>query len=68
MKIAENSKYCQGKSSCLLNDLRNFNNIFTKDVTYNLIKSHKKPAFHPHFRRCIFEKTTDTGQIDPQPF
>ena len=26
----------------LLNDLRNFNEVFRKDVTYDEIKSHKK--------------------------
>ena len=30
------------KSSYLLNDLRNFNEIFRKDMTYDDIKSHKK--------------------------
>ena len=32
----------------ILNDLRNFNGILTmKDVTYDNIKSYKKPGFHP---------------------
>ena len=30
------------KPSYLLNDLRNFNEIFRKDVTYDDIQSHKK--------------------------
>ena len=43
----------------LLNSLRNFNEIFRKDVTLTCdnIKSHKKPVFHPLFRRYIFQKT-----------
>ena len=31
------------------------------------IKSHKKPGFHPSFRRYIFRKSTVDGQIDPSP-
>ena len=38
-KIDENSSYGTRKSSYLLNDLRNFNKIFRKDVTYDNIKS-----------------------------
>ena len=56
MKIAnidrENSSY-------LLNNLRNFNEIFRKDVPYDNFKSHKKPGFHPLFRRYNFQKTTE---------
>ena len=44
--------------SNLLNNLKNFNEIFRKDVPYDKIKSHKKPGFHPLFRRYIFQKTT----------
>ena len=33
-------------SSHLLNDLGNFHETFRKDVTYDNIKSHKKPGFH----------------------
>ena len=44
-----------------MNDLRNFNEIFRKDVTYDNIKSHKKPGFHPLFRRYIFRKSTKGG-------
>ena len=39
-----------------MNELRNFNEIFRKDVTYDNIKGHKKVGFHPHFRRHIFGK------------
>ena len=63
MKIANIE---QRNSLYLLNDLRNFNEIFRKDVTYDNIKSHKKPGFYPLFRRYIFQKTTGKeGQIDP---
>ena len=41
-------------SSYLLNGLRNFNENLRKDVTYDNIKSRKKPGFHPLFRRYIF--------------
>ena len=61
MKIANIE---QRNSSYLLNNLRNFNEIFRKDVTYDNIKSHKNPGFHPLFRRCIFRKTTRGGRID----
>ena len=44
-------------SSYSLNNSRNFNEIFRRDVPYD-IKSHKKAGFHPLFRRCIFQKTT----------
>ena len=32
--------------------------IFRKDVTYDNIKSHKKPGFQPLLRRYIYGKTT----------
>ena len=60
-KIDKNSWYWQRKSSYLLNDQRNFNKIFRKDVTYGNIKSHKKPGVHPLSRRYIFEKTIGRG-------
>ena len=43
-------------SSYLRNDLRNFNEIFSKNVTYDNIKI-KKTGFHPLM----------SGQIDPPP-
>ena len=49
-----NSKYWRRKSSYLLNDLRNFNDIFRIDVTYDNIKSRKKPGLHRLSRRYIF--------------
>ena len=45
--------------------MRNLNEIFRKDVTYDNIQSHKKAGFHPLFRRYIFGKTAEVGQIDP---
>ena len=51
--------------------MRNFNEIFRKDVTYNIVKSHKKTGLHPVCRRYIFGKVTrgGGGQIDlPQSF
>lgn len=30
-----------------------------KDVTYENIKSHTQPGFHPLLRRYLFEKNTD---------
>ena len=46
MKIANTDRDILNE---ILNDLRNFNEIFRKDVTYDNIKSHKKPVFHPLF-------------------
>ena len=37
-------------------DLRNFNEIFRKDVTYDNIKSHKKPRFPLSLEDKFFEK------------
>ena len=37
----------------LLNDLRNFNGIFRKDVTYDKVKSRKNSGLHT-FSRKIF--------------
>ena len=50
MKIANIE---QRSSSYLLNNLRDFNEIFRKDVTYDNIKSHKKPGFHPLFKPVL---------------
>ena len=46
------------KTSYLLNDMKNFNVISRKDVTYENIKSHKIPGLHRLSRRYIFGKTT----------
>ena len=49
--------------------MRNLNEVFEKDVTYDNIKIHKKVGFHPLFRRYIFWKngSGSRGQIDPRP-
>ena len=44
--------------------MRNFNEIFRKDVTYDNIKSHKKPGFHLSVEDTFFEKPQRGGQID----
>ena len=44
-------KDCQGKSSYLLKDLLDFNEIFRKDVAHDKIKSHKKTEIHYLFIR-----------------
>ena len=62
MKIDENSNIDRNYLY-LLNDLRNFNKILRKDGTYDHIKRHKKPGFHPLFRRYIFRKATGGYQI-----
>ena len=50
----------------LLNDLRNFNELFGRNVAYDSIKSHKKLGFHTLSRKHISGKTTGGGgQIDP---
>ena len=56
-KMCENSSYSRRKFSYLLNELRNFIEIFRKDVTYDNIKSHKKTELHPFSEKHIFEKT-----------
>ena len=76
-KINQN-KWCnwRGKSSYLLNDLRNFKEIFRKDVTRDNIKSHRKPELQPlslflslslsltlSLKSSSLEK--GVGQIDP---
>ena len=50
-----------------MNELRNFNEFFRNDVPYDNFKSHKKPGFHPLFRRYNFRKTTGGRgcQTDP---
>ena len=42
------------KSSYLLNDLRKFNEIFRKDVTYDNIKNHIKLRLHNLSGKYIF--------------
>ena len=43
-----------------MNDLRNFNVILRKNLTYDSIKGQEKPGLHPLSRRYIFGKTTGT--------
>ena len=43
----------EGESPYILNDMRNFNEVFRKDVTYDNIKIHKKTGVQLLFRRCI---------------
>ena len=45
--------------------MRNSNEIFKKDVTYNNTKSHKKAGFRHLFRRYIFRKTTGGVKLAP---
>ena len=49
------------KSPYLLNDLKNSNETFRKDVTYDNIKCHQRPGFQPLSRRYIFRKNTGGG-------
>ena len=65
MKIANIDT--ERESSYLLNNSRNFNETFRKNVTYDNIKSHKKSEFHPLFRRYIFEKTTGCVKLTHTP-
>ena len=52
-----------------LNNLRNFNEIFRKDVTYDNVKSHKKPGFHPLFKKDFLKNCRGWVKFTPpQPF
>ena len=48
-----------------MNNLSNFNEIFREDMTYDNIKSNKKPVFHHLIRRYIFQKTTGELKFTP---
>ena len=54
-----------------LKDLRNFNEIFRKDVTYDNIKSHRKTWASPSLslKNTFLEKPpgVESGQIDLPP-
>ena len=50
------------KSSYLLNDLKNFNEIFRKNVAYYDIKSDEKTRFHLFSSKQIFAKTKRVGR------
>ena len=60
------------EGSNFLNNLRKFNEAFSKDVTYDNIKSRKKAEVHPLSRKYISGKTTQGGKgfklTIPQPF
>ena len=56
------TRKCQKSKKKKKNDLKNFNKIFRKNVTYDNIESHKKTEFHSLFRRYIFR--TNTGERD----
>ena len=45
----------------LMNDLRNFNEIFRKDLTYDNNKSHKKQGFPLSLEDTFFEKPQGVG-------
>ena len=55
-KVDENSSYWGIKSSYInyeyMNNLRNFNEIFGKNVTCDNVKSHKKAGLHLLSRKC----------------
>ena len=57
------------KCSHLLNDLRNFNKIFRKNVLYDNIKNHKGTAL-PSLEKKVLEKPKPGGVklILPQRF
>ena len=47
--------------SFLLDDSKNFNEIFKKDVTYAIIKSCNNQGHHPFSRRYSVEETSVNG-------
>ena len=49
------------------NNLSNLYEIFRKDVSYDNIKSHIKPGFHPLCKRYIFRKTKRRVKLTPPP-
>ena len=55
----------QEENPYLLNELRNFNKIFKKDVTYDNIKSHKKKTqgFAIYLKKTFLEKPKE-GKIE----
>ena len=48
--------------------MRNFNEIFRKDLAYDNIKSYEKAGLYPLSGRYIFEKTAEGVKLIPQPF
>ena len=69
-KLIKISWYLQRISSYFLNDLRKFNEIFKKDVSYNNnnFKSHKKPGFQPLFRRSSYQGFNQPGFVKKYKF
>ena len=61
MKFVEISQYWQKNSIYLLNDLRNFNGIFRKDVTYDNFKSNKNQGFTLSLDDTILENLRWVG-------
>ena len=55
------------KISYLLNELRNFNEMFRKHVTYDNIKSHKKTGLHAFSEKHNFTKSTAFFRNTPLP-
>ena len=64
MKIVNTDKK---KCSYLPNNLRNFNEIFRKIISYDNIESHKKPGLYSLCRKYSFEKMT-VEEFDPPAF
>ena len=58
MKIANINREIIGR-------IEELNESFRKNVTYNIIKSHKETGFHTLFRRYIFQKTTMWVKLIP---
>ena len=52
-EMLRNPKNNKEKSSHLLDDLKNFSEIFVKNVTYDNIIKHKKAGFPPLSRKYI---------------
>ena len=47
--------------------MRNYNEIFRKDVTYDNTKSHEKPGIYHFCEKFILGKTTNEGLNWPPP-
>ena len=55
------------KKLYILNDLKNCNKIFGRDVAYDNIESHEKVRFHSLYRKHIFGKTTGRVKLTSTP-
>ena len=62
-KNDENSWYWRRKSSYLLSDLRNFNEIFRKGPSYDNSKSHNKAGLQSVSRKYVFGKTKEEFKL-----